>query len=372
MGKRNLKVILLAGSLILSFIYLLRSYGSSSSYKTEYNSPKLQLYRELETHKNWKTKGLNFQSNSKNLVVPSNKVSEQLSIYFPYDINSDFPKIIWQTWKVGLNDESFPKRYKNYQLTWDEKNPNYKHYILPDEQCDIMINELYQVVPDVAKAYKIMPKSILKADFFRYLILFARGGVYSDIDTVSLKPIDTWPSAQREIWGRFNPAGLVVGIEADPDRPDWAEWYARRIQFCQWTIQSKKGHPMLRELISRITELTLTREIKHQLTKTLGKDEGGDIMNWTGPGIFTDFVFQYMNLILQSTENTVKKKTEQIIDWKLFSGMEQPIVIDDVLILPITSFSPDVEQMGAKSSNDPLALVKHIFAGVWKNPKITQ
>lgn len=39
-----------------------------------------------------------------------------------------------------------------------------------------------------------MPKSILKADFFRYLILFARGGVYTDIDTVSLKPIDEWIS----------------------------------------------------------------------------------------------------------------------------------------------------------------------------------
>ncbi|KAI5961660.1 OCH1 [Candida pseudojiufengensis] len=364
--RRNLKLVVLAGILILSITYLFKSYGSSSSYKTEYNSPKLQLLREIEIHKDYRTKGLNFQSTTRNTIPPSNKVSEQLSIGFPYDPNSEFPKIIWQTWKVGLDHEEFPKKYKDYQSSWDEKNSGYKHFIIPDEQCDALIAELYSVVPDVAKAYAIMPKSILKADFFRYLILFARGGVYSDIDTVALKPIDNWPSLQKEYIGKSINPGLTIGIEADPDREDWAEWYARRIQFCQWTIQSKKGHPMLRELIAKITELTLTREIKNQLKKTLGKDEGGDIMNWTGPGIFTDFVFQYMNLILQSSENIAKKKHEHIIDWKLFTRIEKPVVIDDVMLLQITCFSPGVNQMNAKEVNHEDALIHHRFASSWK------
>lgn len=106
---------------------------------------------------------------------------------------------------------------------------------------------------------------------------------------------------------------------------------------------------MLRELITKITEITLNRQENNQLNKVLGKDEGGDIMNWTGPGIFTDTVFDYMNAILQSPEViTGKYKWETIIDWKVFTGMEQPIAIDDVLVLPITSFSPDVNQMGSK------------------------
>ncbi|KAK7678401.1 membrane-bound alpha-1,6- mannosyltransferase Initiation-specific [Cerrena zonata] len=195
-----------------------------------------------------------------------------------------------------------------------------------------------------------MPHNILKADFFRYLILFARGGVYSDIDTVSLKPIDTWLSANETLYDKPNNAGLVIGIEADPDRPDWADWYAKRIQFCQWTIQAKKGHPMLRELIAKITELTLERESKGQLRKVLGKDEGGDIMNWTGPA-----------------ENYENKKFDEIISWKTFTGMTMPIGIDDVLVLPITSFSPNVGHMGSKSSNDPMAYVDHRFLGSWKN-----
>ena len=90
-------------------------------------------------------------------------------------------------------------------------------------------------------------------------------------------------------------------------------------------------------------------------------------MNWTGPGIWTDMVFEYMNNILQPQENFERKKYDEIVTWKLFTGMEMPMAIEDVLILPITSFSPDVNQMGAQSSSHELAYAKHLFLGSWKD-----
>ncbi|KAL6453024.1 OCH1 Initiation-specific alpha-1 [Candida maltosa Xu316] len=355
--SKGIRIAVIGIITIFSTYFIISSINApTSSHKTEYNSSKLQFTRELDQHRDYKQTGINFQPNKK-FQPDSDENSllhHQLSTAYPYDKASPFPKLIWQTWKVGITDESFPARYLDFQESWNKKNRDHQHHVIPDEQCDIMIEELYKSVPDVARAYRIMPKSILKADFFRYLILFARGGVYTDIDTVGLKSIDKWVSGSDVILGKPNYAGLVVGIEADPDRPDWAEWYARRIQFCQWTIQSKRGHPMLRELIAKITDITLTRDKRGELERVLGKDEGGDIMNWTGPGIFTDTVFEYMNSILH-------------VDWKVFTGMEQPIVIDDVLVLPITSFSPDVNQMGAKSSDDEIAYVKHMFSGSWKD-----
>lgn len=335
--------------------------------RTEFNSGKVQLQRELETHSNWRTHGLNFQPSKRASLPIDSTVREQLAFQFPYEPKKGFQKNIWQTWKVSLDHKDFPPRYKRYQETWETKNPGYKHYVIPDDQCEELIRKLFETVPDVARAYAIMPKLILKADFFRYLILFARGGVYSDIDTMALKPIEQWMSLNATFHDKPNPAGLVVGIEADPDRPDWAEWYARRIQFCQWTIQAKKGHPMLRELVAKITDITLTREKNHQLQKVLGKDEGGDIMNWTGPGIWTDEVFRYMNNILQTPEAFKLKKYDDIVTWKMFTGMQAPIAVDDVMVFPITSFSPDVNQMGAKSMSDPMAYAKHMFLGSWKN-----
>ncbi|KAK6465758.1 membrane-bound alpha-1,6 mannosyltransferase initiation-specific [Scheffersomyces coipomensis] len=370
--SRRVKIgIILVVVLYTIYLFVVSFSLPRANHRTEFNSSKLQLQRELEQNSDWSKLGLNFQPSKISQLPTDSTVRQQLSYQFPYQPEKPFPKNIWQTWKIPLEDPKFPHDYRSYQGTWDTDNPDYKHYIIADNVCEELIQQLYSTIPDVAKAYRIMPKSILKADFFRYLILYARGGVYSDIDTVSLKPIDTWASLQDTYNEKPLNAGLVVGIEADPDRPDWADWYARRIQFCQWTIQAKRGHPMLRELIAKITDITLTRDRKGQLKKILGKDQGGDIMNWTGPAIFTDSIFEYLNNILGSaydnTNNAKNKNSKsQIVDWKLFTGMQSPIAIDDVLILPITSFSPDVDQMGAQSHEHPMAYAKHMFSGSWK------
>lgn len=364
--KHKIAVIVVISIVSLYLFYSTLSIPNLPKTFTEHNSNRLQFQLEVEQNSDIRQYGFNFQPNLRPSLPVDSTVRQQLSYQFVYEPKKPFPKNIWQTWKVGIDDVDFPKDYKVFAQSWILTNPEYKHYVLPDESCHELINQLYQGVPDVVIAYNSMPKSILKADFFRYLILFARGGVYSDIDTKGLRPISSWISLNETYNDKPNNAGIVVGIEADPDRPDWADWYARRIQFCQWTIQLKKGHPLLRDLIANITDITLTRKTKGQLTKVLGKDEGGDIMNWTGPGIWTDSVFKYLNNIMQPQENFKSKKYDEIIDWKLFTGATQPIVVDDVMVLPITSFSPDVGQMGAQSSLDPMAYAKHMFLGSWK------
>lgn len=330
----------------------------------------------------------NFNSNSlfsisKNplpkTLPKSATLREQLHFQFPYDPLKPFPKIIWQTWKVPLDSNDFNPKFKKFTKAWNDKNPDYLYNIIPDSAAHELINHLYQTIPKVIHAYNILPKNILKADFFRYLILFARGGVYSDIDTMSIKSINNWVSMNNTIFNTENNSGVVIGIEADPDRPDWNDYYARRIQFCQWTIQSKQGHPLLGELIAKITEITLMKKQNGNLKKILGKDEGDDIMNWTGPGIFTDEVFKYLNEIIKldsnvkiinkTPENQYNKNLnifENGIDWKFFTLMENPIIIDDVLVLPITGFSPGVGHMGSKSPSHPSAYVRHMFEGSWK------
>lgn len=304
---------------------------------------------------------------------------EQLHFKYPYDKNEPIPKTIWQTWKTSRDHESFKPKFYKFTQQWMDKNPGASYNLIPDAAAGDLINHLYQSIPKVLHAYDILPKSILKADFFRYLILFARGGVYSDIDTVSLKPLEEWPSFNTTIYDEPNHAGLIIGIEADPDRPDWNTYYAKRVQFCQWTIQSKKGHPALGELIAKITEITLQKEQDGTLKKVVGKDAGDDIMSWTGPGIYTDELFRYFNNLLKydpgiKIKNPTKPNEHNEgldiykngIDWKFFTLMEQPIVLDDVLILPITSFSPGVGHMGSKPISHPQAYVRHMFEGSWK------
>lgn len=351
----------------LYLIFLFRSIGIPQAKSiTEFHTKSLKDVVELEKYSNWLTYGQRFNPNLKGKLPEYSTLRQQLSFQFPYEPSKPFQKNIWQTWKVGKDDPEFPKKFLNFQSSWDENNSGYVHSIILDGECEILVNSLYETVPDVAKAYNIMPKSILKADFFRYLILYAKGGIYSDIDTVNLKPVSSWASMASTLNDEKNTAGLAIGIEADPDRPDWADWYARRIQFCQWTIQAKLGHPMLRELIARITEHTLVREANGQLKKVLGKDEGGDIMNWTGPGLFTDIVFEYLNNVQLPSDEARAQQATPIITWESFTGLTDPKLVADVMILPITSFSPGVGQMGAQSIHHALAYVQHIFLSTWK------
>ncbi|KAG9999199.1 hypothetical protein KCU78_g16035, partial [Aureobasidium melanogenum] len=54
------------------------------------------------------------------------------------------------------------------------------------------------------------------------------------------------------------------------------------------------------------------------------------------------------------------------ITWEHFTGITQAKKVGDVVVLPITSFSPGVGQMGAGDDDDPMAFVKHNFEGSWK------
>jgi alpha 1,6-mannosyltransferase len=129
--------------------------------------------------------------------------------------------------------------------------------------------------------------------------------------------------------------GIVVGIEADPDRPDWKQWYSRRIQFCQWTIQSLPGHPILVDIVASIVEESMRM-------KNAGLLEKGEmdrsVVEFTGPAAWTDAVFRFFNGL------------DSIITYENFTNQVQHQAVGDVLVLPITSFSPVSATWGPRES----------------------
>ena len=333
---------------------------------------------------------INSISNSSSNISSNTSLSSRLAQHFQYDEFSPIPKNIFQTWKVPRSDRNFPIEYMKTCDSWDEKNKDYRHIIISDNIIDDWVNSEFSIIPEIITVWNKLPKFILKADFFRYLVIFARGGIYSDMDTYCLKSIDSWNKIAN--FDKLK-TGLIIGIEADPDRPDWSDWYARRIQFAQWTLMGKKGHPFLRELIVRIINETLRKDQRGYLNKIEGKDSGGDIMSWTGPGIFTDTLFDYLNnkdnletqygfgigsdYWLKNEKFKLRKPdidenglplhiNEMEINYKSFTNLDKPKIFNDIVILPITSFSPGVGAMGSKSARDEMAFVMHTFSGTWK------
>jgi alpha 1,6-mannosyltransferase len=279
---------------------------------------------------------------------------EQLEYQFPYDVDSKTPAYIWQTWKFTPAQGEFADIFREAEASWSIHHPSFVHEVITDNVAVHLIRHLYASVPEVLEAYNSLPLPVLKADFFRYLILLARGGIYSDIDTSALKGAADW--IPKDV--PANSYGMVIGIEADPDRPDWAQWYSRRIQFCQWTIQSKPGHPVLVDVVANITRETLNRK----KSGTLSKDHKG-IIEFTGPAVWTDSIFNYFN----NPEFFDMSTSNGNITWENFTGMKAPKKVGDVIVLPITSFSPGIKTMGAGEEDDAMAFVKHQFEGTHSN-----
>ena len=283
--------------------------------------------------------------------IKAKPLREQLAYQFPYDPEGKFPAYIWQTWKHTPGSGEFEDLLRPAEASWSELHPNFVHEVITDSVAVHLIRHLYASVPTVLEAYNSLPLPVLKADFFRYLILLARGGIYSDIDTTAFKSAADWVPSEVP----RSSYGLIIGIEADPDRPDWHDWYSRRIQFCQWTIQAKPGHPVLQEIVAKITEDTL----RMKRAGTLSIDATNTVVEFTGPGVWTDTVFDYFN----NDEYFDMSTGQGNITWEQFTGITQAKKVGDVVVLPITCFSPGIRTMGAGEDDDPMAFVKHAFEG---------
>ena len=110
----------------------------------------------------------------------------------------------------------------------------------------------------------------------------------------------------------------------------------------------------MREIVASLTEEILEAKESGTLkSKSVGKN----VIEFTGPARWTDTIFNYMN------DPRYFKVDGKNITWEAFTGMTAAKKVGDVVVLPITSFSPGVQQMGAKEPDDPMAFVKHEFEG---------
>ena len=94
------------------------------------------------------------------------------------------PKKLFQTWGTlsppAFIDESISK--------WRSLNPEYNYALYDDTMCRKLIKKGFD--RDTLECYDRLHPQVFKADLWRYCVLYRFGGVYADIDTIPLMPID--------------------------------------------------------------------------------------------------------------------------------------------------------------------------------------
>ena len=95
-----------------------------------------------------------------------------------------YPKVIYFCNKI-ICDKTI-----KYSMNWKKLNPEYDIKLYDNMMCEsFLLNEYGDIYRDI---FNFLQDGPIKADFWRLCILYKYGGVYSDIDTEPLVPIDNF------------------------------------------------------------------------------------------------------------------------------------------------------------------------------------
>ncbi|PVH77649.1 glycosyltransferase family 32 protein, partial [Cadophora sp. DSE1049] len=255
-----------------------------------------------------------------------------------------FPKKIWQS-----GSQSTRENWAEQTETWTSMNEDWNHEWLTDadDTNTLFVEDSFQGRPALLTFWRDLNVPVLRAEFVRYLTMLAKGGVYSDVDTSCIKPIEEW------IPSRFDDQiiNAVIGIEYDDST---SNMFGRPVNFCQRTMMAKPRHPIFEAVVARVV-YHFEYLARIQNTDLAGLEvEEKEVLEATGPGAFTDAV-------MESLSNAMGRKVE----WSEIQDLQEPKLFGDVLILPINAFGSG--QMHSHSS-DPAygdVLAQHQSGESW-------
>ena len=179
------------------------------------------------------------------------------------------PNNIYQCHRSFLFIQSQYK-LKQAVTTWLRHTHNFNYYFYSDSMCD---NFMKTMPERFYQAYLKCPLPVMKADLWRYCVIYENGGIYADADTLCL--IDP-----RILITFLNNYELVFALEGNFGLPHL---------FCQWWFAAPKKSPLLLTLINNVVDKILSTDF-YSIT-----DEDF-IHKITGPTIFTESIERYLYL----------------------------------------------------------------------------
>lgn len=274
--------------------------------------------------------------------------------YPSFEPMEKFPRKMWQSWKVD------PLRFEDRDIerarTWTVKNPGHRYEVLTDDNAMNYVEHYYGRSgfnrPDIVHTYKTLNAKIIQADLLRYLIMYAEGGLYADIDVEALRSIEHF------IPRRFDEGDIemVIGIETDePKFKDHPILGSKSQSFCQWTFMCKPHLPVMMRLIENI--LIWLIKLAEEQNKPLSEIDldFDEVLVGTGPSAFTAAILAQMS-----------ETTGEVTTWETFHDLEESKIVGGVLVLTSEAFAAGTGHSSSGNHGGKGALVKHHFhASTW-------
>lgn len=102
------------------------------------------------------------------------------------------PRIIHQTWKT----DAIPDDFRAFSITWRERNPGWEYRFWNDRDLLEFVASHY---PELLELFCSYRHGVQRADAGRYMLLHHFGGVYADMDSECVQPLEPLVSEDRLI-----------------------------------------------------------------------------------------------------------------------------------------------------------------------------
>ena len=102
------------------------------------------------------------------------------------------PRHVWQT--SHLTEDALPPIARANRIRMQRDNPEWSFHLVNDTMASAFIHSEFS--PTVANAYDSLRYGVAKADFWRYCVLYVHGGVYVDVDSALISPLDHFIRAE--------------------------------------------------------------------------------------------------------------------------------------------------------------------------------
>lgn len=153
------------------------------------------------------------------------------------------PKTIFQTYKTA----KLPALTRWHIGRLKRKNPQYDYQFYDDARIEAFLQAEYG--PEVYESYRRINIGAAKADFFRYAILYKKGGIYLDIDSLILAKLDEFILPQDS---------AIVSLEGSQE------------YYIQFALFFEAGHPFLEKTLELIISNIRENKYPYQVHKMTG------------------------------------------------------------------------------------------------------
>ncbi len=216
---------------------------------------------------------------------------------FPIDEKRIIPNQIFQTWKTSF----FDKEHASLLQAFRNNNKEISFHFFDDKKMINYMEEVWGKHP-IFKVFTDTQIGAAKADIWRYCILYDRGGIYLDIDSLILFKLINIPEDYSELISFEN---NLLSKELRIDKyPYFQDMFSEKNKvfpklmfphniILNWAMIFKKAHIILDIAINFIVEHS------HFFKKHTQFNMLNSVLHFSGPLVLTYSVWKY----LQSEES---------------------------------------------------------------------